>query len=136
MTCEVKPMRSRIWAGAAMFAALLGVVRLAAAHHGSVAFDPTVVTTLNATITDFQWTNPHSRIRFTAPNAKGASATWLALVDSPRLLTLKGWTPQTLKPGDRVVVIGYRAKDGTNYIHIKKLVLADSTQLNPNGFTQ
>jgi hypothetical protein len=40
-----------------------------------------------------------------------------------------GWDKNTLKPGDTITAIGFRAKNGTNILRLKKIVLADGKEL-------
>ena len=38
------------------------------------------------------------------------------------------WDKNTLKPGDVITAIGFRAKNGTNILRLKKIVLADGKE--------
>jgi hypothetical protein len=40
-----------------------------------------------------------------------------------------GWNKTTLKPGESITAIGFRAKNGTSILRLKKIVLADGTEL-------
>lgn len=40
-----------------------------------------------------------------------------------------GWDKNTLKPGDVITATGFRAKNGANILRLKKIVLADGTEL-------
>ncbi len=40
-----------------------------------------------------------------------------------------GWDKHTLKPGDVITAVGFRAKNGTNILRLKKIVLSDGKEL-------
>jgi hypothetical protein len=44
----------------AFLAAIAGVIPPASAHHSYAMFDANKLVTLDATVKEFQWTNPHS----------------------------------------------------------------------------
>ena len=44
-----------------------------------------------------------------------------------------GWDKHTLKPGDVITAIGFRAKNGTNILRLKKIVLSDGKELWKQG---
>lgn len=94
-------------AGAALLAA--GPV---SAHHSFAAFDQTRQVTLDATVKEFQWKNPHSFIVVTAPNAKGVAEEWAIEAASPAVLTGLGWRPGSVKPADKVKIVLHPLKSG------------------------
>jgi hypothetical protein len=117
-------------AGAVLVAAglLLGVPTLSA-HHGLAAFDTTHTVRMQGTVTDFQWINPHAYIYADLKDEKGKVANWKLELGSLGMLTrFGGWTRNTVKSGDQVTVQGFRAKDGSPYMSLGKIVL-------PNGQT-
>jgi hypothetical protein len=98
------------------------------AHHGSAEYDMRKVVSLEATVTDFQFINPHTLIDFTVKGT-GKAVQWQAELPSPNLLTRRGWNRNTLKPGDSVTIIGNPAKNGENGMQVKKLVFPDGHEL-------
>jgi hypothetical protein len=51
---------------------------------------------------------------------------------------MAGWNGKTLKPGDEIVITGYRAKNGLNVLRLEKVLLANGTEIFPkngNGVT-
>jgi hypothetical protein len=82
------------------------------AHHSFAMFDSTKTTTLIGTVTEFQWTNPHSYIEMDVPNETGAVKHWSVEMGSPSILQPGGWKHNTLKPGDKVTVILNPLKNG------------------------
>jgi hypothetical protein len=104
------------------------------AHHGDAGYDTTQVFTLKATVKDFQFINPHVEIALEAKNEDGTVESWQAEMNGPSILSrASGWNKNTLKPGDRVVLEGHRAKHGLKVIRIEKVSLPDGTELFPKG---
>jgi hypothetical protein len=83
------------------------------AHHSSAGIDRTKTVTLNGTVKEFRWANPHSWIDLDVPNAKGVVDTWSIEMTSPTFLLRSGWKSTTLKAGDKVSVIVRPMRDGS-----------------------
>jgi len=96
---------------ASVIAGLAGAVT-AGAHHSTAMFDMNKEVTLNGTIKDFQWTNPHTWIVFLVPNANGSMDEYGIEGMSPNYLSRNGWNKHTLSPGDKVVMVIHPLKDG------------------------
>jgi hypothetical protein len=103
-------MRLKI-AGAFALGLLLGAMP-GVAHHSFAMFDSTKTTTLIGTVTDFQWTNPHSYIELDVPGEAGAVKHWSVEMGSPSILQPGGWKHNTLKAGDKVTVMMNPLKNG------------------------
>jgi hypothetical protein len=82
------------------------------AHHSPAAFEPTKTVTLVGTIKEFRWQNPHSWIEILVPDAKGQEVLWAVELTSPTYLIRSGWKSTTLKPGDKVTIVGRPLKSG------------------------
>jgi hypothetical protein len=85
----------------------------ALAHHSFAMFDQTKQVTLQGTVREFQWTNPHAFIHIDVPNAAGGADTWEVELNSPNNLKRQGWKSSSVKPGDHVTLILNPLKDGT-----------------------
>jgi hypothetical protein len=110
-------------------AALLVVCDPALAHHGTAAYDENSPVTLDGTVTEFLWMNPHSQILFDVQDDKGNVVHWTCETLNPGKMVRAGWTKNTLKPGDKVSITLSPAKDGTSIGLLKKVVLADGRVL-------
>lgn len=82
------------------------------AHHSTASYDLIHGTIISGVVTAFDWENPHTHL-FLDVAAEGDTEHWSIEMDSPAGLSRLGWTKDTLKPGDRISVIGSRAKDLT-----------------------
>ena len=100
---------------------------LAIAHHGLAAFDQTNTLTLEGTVTEFHFVNPHSVVEFEVKDDKGHVQEWQAELTSP--VRLKGWTATSLEPGNVVTVTGYRAKSGAAYLWVTNLSSSNGVEL-------
>ena len=84
---------------AVVFAALALLAGVpAAAHHSFAMFDQTKIMTLEGTVTEFQWTNPHAFIELDAAGGRH----WSIELNSPNNLKRQGWSRVALKPGDKI----------------------------------
>ena len=119
------------WLGHFGIAAILLLAAIPAwAHHGNSDYDSKNVMTVHATVTQFLFVNPHCLIFFDIKNADGKMENWAGEMPPPGLLARRsGWTKDTVKPGDEITVIGSPTKNGSHNMQIKKIVLADGTEM-------
>jgi len=95
------------------FAAVALAAAPAFAHHSFAMFDNTKNVTLEGTVKEFQWTNPHSWIQIVAKDASGKDVEYSIEGGSPNGLARSGWKRTSLKPGDKAVLVMHPLKDGT-----------------------
>ena len=88
-------------AGAAATVAILAALP-GLAHHSFAMFDQRKVMTLEGTVKEFQWTNPHSFIELDVPGRGGAVTHWSIELNSPNNLRRQGWSRTSLKAGERI----------------------------------
>jgi Family of unknown function (DUF6152) len=82
------------------------------AHHSFTMFDLTKVLTITGTVTEFQWTNPHSYIEIDVPDESGAMKHWSIEMGSPSILQQSGWKFSSLKKGDKAILVINPLKTG------------------------
>src|SRR5262245_26204535 len=81
------------------------------AHHGTAGvYDFTVRITTKATVTEYIWHNPHVQIYFSLKNDKGEEQTWGVETVSPGNALVNGWTKNSFKFGDQLLVSFVPAK--------------------------
>jgi len=111
----------------------------AIAHHGDAGYDVTKLVTVKGTVTEFHFANPHIEIFIDVKKEDRSVEKWHGELNSPNLVArMVGWNGKTLKPGDEIVLVGYRAKNGLNVLRLEKVSLANGTELFPkkgNGVT-
>jgi hypothetical protein len=93
------------------------------AHHSFAAtyfVDQTAK--IDGTVKEFLWRNPHSFIKVEAPDEKGDTQMWSIEWGGGAQLSQAHVTRDTLKPGDRVVVVGNPGRDSAEHrIRIKSI---------------
>lgn len=96
----IKLSRFAAWCGG-LAIALMALP--SAAHHSFAMFDQKKIVTLEGTVTQFQWANPHAFIELDVVSG-GKSQHWSIELNSPNNLTRQGWRRSSLRPGDRITV--------------------------------
>ncbi|HEU4617509.1 MAG TPA: DUF6152 family protein [Gammaproteobacteria bacterium] len=100
------------------------------AHHSfAVHFVADKIVSVSGVVTEFRFRNPHGLVFFTSAGEDGTEQAWKAETNSPNILRRRGWNEHSLEVGDRVTVTGYPARDGSNYLRIYKVKLADGHEL-------
>ena len=89
----------------------LGSLALPAfAHHSFAMFDQTKQMSVQGTVKEFQWTNPHAFIRVEA-TVNGSTDVWEVELNSPNNLKRQGWSSTSVKPGDKVTLVANPLRD-------------------------
>jgi Family of unknown function (DUF6152) len=78
--------------------------------------------TLQGKITRLEYINPHAVIHLEATSATGQKETWVIEWSSRTRLDARGYTAETLRAGDNVVISGGPARDGSKRLFVSKLV--------------
>ena len=128
----MKPNATRIRNGA-LWLTLAALPTAVLAHHSYAMFDMSQTVTLQGTIRDFQWTNPHSWIWIDVPNDKGTAEQWGIEGMSPNYLARRGWSKHTLKPGDKVSVLIHPLKGTERGGSFLSVTLADGSVMRQGG---
>ena len=114
---------------AAVFIGCAGVVY---GHHSFDAYFLTdETTTVEGVVTEFWFANPHARIYLDVTNADGEFVEWMAEGGSRNVLTRRGWSADTIKPGMELVVQGSPSRDGSNAIGWRSLTTVDGAEVGP-----
>jgi hypothetical protein len=93
--------------------AVLGAMAAPAlAHHSTAMFDLQKEVTLNGTVREFQWTNPHSWLQLQVAR-DGRTVEYSIELGSPNTMSRRGWRKGTFKPGDHVTVTINPMRDGS-----------------------
>jgi hypothetical protein len=129
-------VNGRIVSFLALLTASLVIGGPAFAHHSMSMYDRGRDTTFKATITEFDWANPHAQITFTAADEHGNIVKWVAEGPGPNRLASHGWSKDTLKPGDQVTIVGNCNKDGSPTMRFEKVILPNGQELEarPRGY--
>jgi len=82
-------------------------------HHTYAMFDGSKQLTLQGTVKELQWTNPHCFLQLLVAK-DGVVQEWSLQMNAPVDLYRNGWRPRALKAGDKINVTIHPARDGGN----------------------
>ena len=81
-------------------------------HHGTTGYDFKKMITLDGTATSFDWVNPHCLLHMDVNDDHGNVQRWTLEMANPTILSRKGWTRDSIRPGDHVTIDTHPAKNG------------------------
>ena len=101
------------------------------AHHSFGAeYDANSPITITGILLRIEWTNPHSFIYVDVTDDKGKVVNWKLEGYPPNVLYRNGWKKDaTMKPGDKVTVTGWRARDGANIAQAREITLPSGKKM-------
>ncbi len=98
----------------------------ALAHHSFAAeFDEKKPVTLTGTLTKMLWVNPHGWIYIDVAGPDGKVENWAVEAGGPSALLRRGLRKTDFPAGLKVVVKGYRAKNGTPTVNGESVTFED-----------
>lgn len=103
------------------------------AHHSAAGFDPTKTVTVQGTVVEFRWANPHSWLEMKVTNNKGAVEDWNIEMAGVGALISHGWTKKSVMPGDKIKLTGHPLKTGEVGAIFIEATLADGRVLGGGG---
>jgi len=126
----MKIMRMR-FAAAAAAVGLFAILPNVQAHHSFAAeFDGNKPVRLVGKLTKIEWTNPHSFFYLDVEDESGKVSNWSCEAGAPGALSRRGFKKGDIKLGDRLVVDGYLAKDGSHLIDAQRVTLPDGRSVS------
>jgi len=117
--------------------AAIGVVGLALgappawSHHSGAMFEPEKVVSLEGTVKEFEYTNPHSWLYVIVRDDKGSETLWGIEAEGPSALMRAGIKANALRPGDQITVRTRPLRDGRPAGAWVSVTKSDGTVLNP-----
>ena len=111
-----------------IFVGALGFVLIQAshAHHNfRSVFDTNQPVEVTGVVTEVRWVNPHARFFVETENEDGETVLWDFELASPNTLFRRGWSRNSLKPGDTVTVKAFRARSVPNMANTSSVTLSD-----------
>ncbi|MGW8368928.1 MAG: DUF6152 family protein [Gammaproteobacteria bacterium] len=123
-------MRHKLGSFAFALIGLAAASPWAQAHHSFAAeFDADQPVELHGTITNMEWLNPHTWMHLDVQNGDGTTTAWMIEGGTPNTLFRRGFTPDSVKVGMEITVMGYRARNGANRANGRDLILPDGSRL-------
>lgn len=92
-------------------------------------FDTARTVELTGEVSRFQWTNPHCYIQLQVADGRGGQQEYSIEMGAPLHLQGRGWTPRTVKPGDRVRISIYPLRSGDAGGELASITTLDGRQL-------
>jgi hypothetical protein len=110
--------------------ALIATISPLWAHHSfSLEFDATKQVTFRGVVTKVEWMSPHIYFYLDVKDGTSRVVNWTFESAGPNALAPRGWNRNTLKIGDHITVVGYRAKDDVHVASAREVVLADGRKV-------
>ena len=109
----------------AAFALIAAAPSLSAHHSFAAEFDINKPITLQGTVTKVEWVNPHVYVYLDVKDKSGKVTPWALSSLSPGAARRAGVTRANFGQGQTVTVMGYHAKDSSNFAFMRKMTFAD-----------
>jgi hypothetical protein len=124
-------MSNRAKVLASALAAALTMPLAVQAHHSFAAeFDASKPVVIEGTVVKFAWVNPHSWLYIDVPKSDGTIEHWKVEGGAPSALLRKGWNRNSLPAGTKVIVNGFRARDGALRANARDITFPDGKKLD------
>lgn len=81
------------------------------AHHSTAAYEFST-TTIAGTVVEFRYTNPHSILVLRQNSATGHATIWHLEGYPPTAMVREGFSRDSLRPGDRIILQIQRLRNG------------------------
>src|SRR5262245_20496602 len=124
-------MKTTVLCSIALAAGLFLVGEPVLGHHSfMVEYDVTKPVTVGGVVTRVEYENPHISFFIDVKDAAGQVTNWGFEAASPSALKAQGWTRDSIKPGDYIIVYAYRARNGTPFAAARTLTLPNGRKLS------
>jgi hypothetical protein len=128
-------MRSGFRAIVFLFASFLMSSLPVLAHHGNASYDTSRLITIEGTVTQFVWANPHVYLRVDVKNQAGETEHWVIEGQNAPTQAGNGWTRDMFKPGDKVAIEATPAKNGRRIARFERRghIFINGQEFKQNG---
>ena len=110
---------------------ILAAAPLSAHHRWPV--DRSELVTVNGTVVEFVWGNPHPMITLEVRNNDGVTEEWMIGGPALNRMEANGWTSTTVNPGDVITGVGYQFRDGQKIVRLERVIFADGREMRVYG---
>ncbi len=94
----------------------------AVAHHGWSEYDGSKELRLTGSIVESGYEHPHGHIRLETPGK-----TWIAVLAPPSRMSARGLSPEDLKKGGTVTVVGYANRSKPEEMRAERIIVGSKT---------
>jgi len=99
------------------------------AHHSTAAYEAQTITLKSAVVKRLVWANPHSVLWVDVKDDRGRVTSWGAESGSPSALSRIGWSRNSVKAGDVMLVELFPARNGAHVGRLARIVLPNGREL-------
>jgi len=99
------------------------------AHHAARQVYQDRSITLKGVVTGYEWANPHAIVSVSVREDNGSVEQWHAEILPPAEMLRAGWTKESVRPGDRVTLIGRPGKNAQRIMWLEYLVTPEGRRL-------
>ena len=121
-------MKSLVLAGVAAAIAVP-----AYAHHSFAMFDRDKTFTMDGTVKEYEWTNPHVWLHIMVPDAAGKNWEYSFEMQAVPQAMSGGWRADTVKAGDKVSIEYHPLRDGSRGGELVAATLPDGRRLGSSA---
>ncbi|HEY6509662.1 MAG TPA: DUF6152 family protein [Vicinamibacterales bacterium] len=124
----IRPAPFRRHVAAVLLAATLAGTS-ATAHHGAAAYHTDREISIRGRVAAWQWTQPHTAVILSEVRPGGGEDRWA--LEGPPLswARQRGWSTDTLRPGETVEVAAYPSRTNAHAGLVKRIVRANGEVL-------
>jgi hypothetical protein len=109
-----------------VFCVLASAVPMVAHHAFATEFDANKPVTKKGIVTKIDWMNPHVWFYLNVKTESGVIENWGFEMGGPNGLRSQGWTRDTMKVGDELIVDGFLARNGSKNVNAKTVTMAST----------
>ena len=92
------------------------------AHHGWSEYDAQQVLTLDGTVLESGYDNPHTVIRL-----KAGDKTWVAVLAPPFRMEARGLKAEAIRVGVKARVVGYQNRSKADELRVERIIIDGKT---------
>jgi hypothetical protein len=113
-----------------MIIGMLLVANITSAHHSAAMFDRSRVVTLEGSIKEYQFLNPHVWIEILVPGEDGTSQQWSIEGEGRDAMVRIGLGRKVIQAGDHVTIRTHPLRDGRPAGSFIDIILPDGKVIN------
>jgi hypothetical protein len=127
------PLRSLLAGLVLALAGITGSTAALAHHSGALFYSMGERITLTGEVARFNFRNPHAIVELLVKDENGEIVRWTCETSAPSALRRRGWSQESLVPGEIVTLQGVPSIDGSKLMRITSVTKADGTQVGVSG---
>jgi hypothetical protein len=127
--------RALLFAASSVTGALLMISAPMFAHHSDAEWNQTPLITIEGTVTQWKFINPHSEIHLEVKDDKGNVEQWIVFCCVPNTAARAGMSSKSFVPGETLAITGHPSRYGRKTMQHEKIVRANGELVRTNKNT-